>query len=193
MDTKRSIVSHPVMLETGQQRRRWLLGGVAAAAVTGGAYVGWQQMVGQSGNDAAVQAFWDLQLTQPDGSALALASLQGQPLLVNFWATWCPPCVRELPMVNQFAQAQKARGAHAIQVLGIAVDQAAAVNKWLARQPLDFAVALAGAGGVTLTRTLGNINGGLPFTLLLDRQGKVQQRKIGELSQQDLDLWASLV
>ncbi len=94
-------------------------------------------------------------------------------------------------MINRFAQEQATRGAHAIQVLGIAVDQAAAVNKWLARQPLDFPVVLAGAGGVTLTRSLGNINGGLPFTILLDAKGKAQQRKIGELSQQDLEQWAA--
>lgn len=173
------------------QRRRWLAGGVALAAAAGGAWVAWNEVPALSGNDAAVQAFWDLQLTQPDGTTLVLASLRGKPLLVNFWATWCPPCVRELPLINRFAQSQTARGDSAIQVLGIAVDQAAAVNKWLARQPLDFPVVLAGAGGVTLTRSLGNINGGLPFTLMLDSQGKVQQRKIGEISQQDLSLWAS--
>ena len=66
-----------------------------------------------------------------------------------------------------------------------------AMRKWLARQPLDFPVVLAGAGGVTLTRSLGNINGGLPFTILLDAKGKAQQRKIGELSQQDLEQWAA--
>lgn len=176
-----------------KERRRWLAGGVALAAAAGGAWVGWEQLEGATGNDEAVAAFWAMQFAQPNGTPLALESLRGRPLLVNFWATWCPPCVRELPMINRFAQQQAARGPHAIQVLGIAVDQAAAVNKWLARQPLDFPVALAGAGGVTLTRSLGNINGGLPFTILLDSKGKAQQRKIGELSQQDLEQWAALV
>ncbi|MBD9401506.1 TlpA disulfide reductase family protein [Comamonas sp. CMM02] len=174
-----------------KDRRRWMAGGVALAAAAGGAWVGWSQLEGATGNEEAIAAFWGLQLAQPDGAPLNLASLRGKPLLVNFWATWCPPCVRELPMINRFAQEQAARGAHAIQVLGIAVDQAAAVNKWLARQPLDFPVVLAGAGGVTLTRSLGNINGGLPFTILLDAKGKAQQRKIGELSQQDLEQWAA--
>lgn len=173
------------------ERRRWLLGGVALAAAGTGAWVAWEQTRGMSSNDEAVQAFWDLQLPQPDGTPMTLSSLRGKPALVNFWATWCPPCVREMPLINQFAQAQAARGVHAVQVLGIAVDQAVNVNKWMARQPLAFPVVLAGAGGVSMTRTLGNISGGLPFTILFDAQGQVQQRKIGELSEQDLAQWAS--
>ena len=173
------------------ERRRWLAGGVALAAAAAGAWVAWEQTRDMATNDEALQAFWDLQLMQPDGGQMALSSLRGKPVLVNFWATWCPPCVREMPLINQFAQSQAARGAHAVQVLGIAVDQAANVNRWIARQPLAFPVVLAGAGGVSMTRTLGNISGGLPFTILFDAQGQVQQRKIGELSEQDLAQWAS--
>lgn len=173
------------------ERRRWLAGGVALAAAAAGAWVAWEQTRDMSTNDEALQAFWDLQLMQPDGGQMALSSLRGKPVLVNFWATWCPPCVREMPLINQFAQSQAARGTHAVQVLGIAVDQAANVNRWIARQPLAFPVVLAGAGGVSMTRTLGNISGGLPFTILFDAQGQVQQRKIGELSEQDLAQWAS--
>lgn len=173
------------------ERRRWLAGGVALAAAAAGAWVAWEQTRDMSTNDEALQAFWDLQLMQPDGRQMALSSLRGKPVLVNFWATWCPPCVREMPLINQFAQSQAARGTHAVQVLGIAVDQAANVNRWIARQPLAFPVVLAGAGGVSMTRTLGNISGGLPFTILFDAQGQVQQRKIGELSEQDLAQWAS--
>lgn len=173
------------------ERRRWLAGGVALAAAAAGAWVAWEQTRDMSTNDEALQAFWDLQLMQPDGGQMALSSLRGKPVLVNFWATWCPPCLREMPLINQFAQSQAARGTHAVQVLGIAVDQAANVNRWIARQPLAFPVVLAGAGGVSMTRTLGNISGGLPFTILFDAQGQVQQRKIGELSEQDLAQWAS--
>ena len=173
------------------ERRRWLAGGMALAAAAAGAWVAWEQTRDMSTNDEALQAFWDLQLMQPDGGQMALSSLRGKPVLVNFWATWCPPCLREMPLINQFAQSQAARGTHAVQVLGIAVDQAANVNRWIARQPLAFPVVLAGAGGVSMTRTLGNISGGLPSTILFDAQGQVQQRKIGELSEQDLAQWAS--
>ena len=181
-------MTEPTSINSVQQRR-WLMGGVALAALGAGGWLAWEQGRGASSNDEALQAFWALQLQQPDGSMLALETLRGRPLLVNFWATWCPPCVRELPLIDRFAQSQRAAGAQGVQVLGLAVDQAAAVQKWLARQPLSFPVALAGAGGVSLTRSLGNINGGLPFTLLFDQHGAVRQRKIGEISQQELEKW----
>ena len=170
-------------------RRRGLLvaGGLAGVAAAGGAaWWGWQHAGQSVGNDAAVQAFWQQSLLQPDGASLALAQLQGQPLLVNFWATWCPPCVRELPLLSRWAQTQQGR----IQVLGIAVDQASNVRRWLVRQPLAFPVAMLETGGIATTRALGNVHGGLPFTLAFDRHGNVRQRKIGELSEQDLHIWA---
>lgn len=168
--------------------RRWLIGGAAAVALTGGAALGWRQSLrSSSGLDPALEAFWGLQLETPEGQPLALQALRGRPLLVNFWATWCPPCVRELPLINRFAQAQGAQG---LQVLGLAVDKAENVQKWLARQPLDFPVALTGASGIALTRSLGNAEGGLPYSMLLDASGNVRQRKIGELSDADLQAWA---
>ena len=167
--------------------RRTLVGGVAVAAALGGAgWAWWRGAAKPSPNDAAVQAFWALQLQTPDGAPLALQQFAGKPLLVNFWATWCPPCVRELPLLSSFAQAQPK-----LQLLGLAVDQAVPVQKFLARQPLAFSVAMAGAGGSTLTRSLGNIQGGLPFSILFDADGNVKQRKMGELSQADLQQWAS--
>lgn len=167
-------------------RRSWLVAGVAVGAALGGAgWAWWRHQAAPSPNDAALQAFWALQLQAPDGTPMALQQFSGKPLLVNFWATWCPPCVRELPMLSTFAQAQKG-----LQVLGLAVDQNAAVQKFLARQPLAFPVAMAGAGGSSLTRSLGNINGGLPFSILFDADGNVKHRKIGELSATDLQSWA---
>lgn len=169
---------------TSTSRRHWVLGAAGVvAAVAGAGLAVWK---GQpAAQDEALQAFWQLQLQTPQGQPQGMQAYSGKPLLVNFWATWCPPCVRELPMLSAFA----AQAAPQLQVLGLAVDQAPNVQRWLQRQPLAFPVLMAGAGGIGLTRSLGNESGGLPFSLLLDGAGHVRQRKIGELSDTELQQW----
>ena len=108
---------------------------------------------------------------------------------MNFWATWCPPCVEELPLINQFYRQQAAAG---WQVLGLAVDQAGPVARFLERLPLDFPVALAGFAGTDLSRSLGNASGALPFSVVLGRDGAVLHRKLGKVSADELKLWAQL-
>ena len=174
-------------VSSGADRRK-LVAGVAAVAALSGAGWAWWRSQKLSPNDVALQAFWALQLQTPDGGPLALQQFAGKPLLVNFWATWCPPCVRELPMLSAFAQQQSG-----IPLLGLAVDQAAPVQKFLARQSLAFPVAMAGAGGSGLTRSLGNVQGGLPFSILFTADGNVKQRKMGELSEADLQAWARAI
>lgn len=185
---KQTAASTPLNASLEQaERRRWLMVGVAASAALGGAGWAWWRGRGEpTPNDAAVQAFWALQLQTPEAAPMALQQFEGKPLLVNFWATWCPPCVREMPLLSTFAQEHQG-----VQVLGIAVDQAPPVQKFLSRQPVAFPVAMAGAGGSTLTRTLGNINGGLPFSILFDADGIVKQRKMGEVSATELQQWAA--
>ena len=90
-------------------------------------------------------------------------------------------------MLSEFAAKQGAQG---IQVVGLAVDKSEAVQRFLQRQPVQFPVGIAMQGGLGLTRTLGNLQGGLPFTVLFDSQGQVRQRKIGELSSEDLANWS---
>ena len=173
-------------------RRRWLMAAAGVAAAAGGAGLAlWRSpnsVAPGPQTSSAEEAFWQLQLHTPQGSeqtAQAVQAYRGRPLLVNFWATWCPPCVRELPMLSAFAL----QAAPHMQVLGLAVDQAPNVQRWLQRQPLEFPVLMAGASGIGLTRSLGNATGGLPFSVLFDRAGNVQQRKIGELSDADLQQW----
>ena len=118
---------------------------------------------------------------------------QGRPLLVNFWATWCPPCVKEPPLLDQLAQTQAQAGGQGLRVLGIAADKAANVTRWLQRQPLSFPVVIAETGGVALTRPLGNSNGGLPFSLLFDGAGQLKQRRIGAFTEEILQRWTAAV
>jgi thiol-disulfide isomerase/thioredoxin len=109
--------------------------------------------------------------------------------VLNFWATWCPPCVDELPLLDRFFVENARKG---WQVLGLAVDQAAAVNAFLERAPVRFPIAMAGVAGIELSKSLGNLSGGLPFTVVLGSRGNVLQRKIGRIGIQDLHAWAQL-
>jgi thiol-disulfide isomerase/thioredoxin len=133
--------------------------------------------------------FWQQQFpTLPDGT-LATASFKGKPLVLNFWATWCPPCVEELPLLNAFFAENKAKG---WQVLGLAVDQVGPVTRFLTQNPLNFSIAMAGFAGTEVSQSLGNVSGGLPFTVVFGPAGKVLHRKKGRLNSDDLRAWAAI-
>lgn len=170
-------------------RRRLLYAGVAGAAALGGAALAWWKFQPHAIQSGAEQALWSQEFERPEGGTVALKSMAGKPLLVNFWATWCPPCVEELPLLNAFWREHAANG---WQVLGLAIDQPSAVRKFLARLPLEFPVGLAGLGGTELGRSLGNLTGGLPFTVVLGSNGRVLHRKMGQVTAQDLQGWAPL-
>lgn len=170
-------------------RRTLWMAGVALAAAGAGAWLSQRRLQLQPVLDEAEAAFWLGEFDGPNGEKLRLADFRNRPLLVNFWATWCPPCVEELPMLNAFHREQAARG---WQVLGLAVDQPTAVRGFLQKLPLDFPVGMAGFGGTELSRTLGNAAGALPFSVAFGATGAVVHRKLGKLSDADLRQWAEL-
>jgi len=167
--------------------RRALMAATAVTALGAGLWYRFAAPHDDAYSDDGVQQLWQHDLVTPEGQAQQLRQWRGKPLLVNFWATWCPPCVRELPLLNDFS-AQK--DAHGIQVVGLALDKPEPVQRFLARQPLRFPIVLAPSGGIALTRALGNQRGALPFSLLLAGNGRLQQRKIGELTSADLAAWS---
>lgn len=174
-------------------RRTMLYGGVAAAAALAGIGAAWWPTMPKSPGFAGKQgtggdqnaAFWNLSFDTPGGQTLTMASYRGKPLLVNFWATWCPPCIEELPLLNSFHEANKAR----FQVLGLAVDQPSAVRKWLQARPMGFATGMAGLEGTQLSKSLGNVSGSLPFTAVFGQTGELVDRKTGKVSPEDLAAW----
>lgn len=171
-------------------RRRWLYGAAAAVVAAGGA--GWAALAwrqGQTSAAAVPAGLWQQSFPTPEGGVLDLQALRGQPLVLNFWATWCPPCVAELPLLSSFSRENAANG---WQVLGIAVDQAAAVRAFLDRVPVAFPVALAPQGGIALSRSLGNLAGGLPFTVVFGADGQVRHRKMGQITPQNFKDWMAL-
>ncbi|WP_334133842.1 TlpA family protein disulfide reductase [Tepidimonas sp.] len=170
-----------------QRRQLWTVAVAAAAATLGAAVAIWRLMP-RAPAPGAADALWAQRWQRPEGGELRAADFRGRLLLINFWATWCPPCIEELPLLERFWQEQRARG---WTVLGLAIDQPSAVRQFLQRQPLTFPIALAGWGGTELGRQLGNERGGLPFTVVIDREGRIAQRKLGQVKPDELRQWAT--
>lgn len=165
------------------RRRALALGAVGALSALAGAW--WATRRGAPSE--VEQRLWTLRFATPDGGSLALADFRGRPLVLNFWATWCAPCVREMPTLERFRRQYASRG---WQVVGLAIDRADAVKEFLARTPVGFPVALAGIDGAELARQLGNDRGGLPFTAVFDPAGRQVERHLGETHFEQLQDWA---
>ena len=177
------------------ERRFVLTAGLAAAATLAGVGTAVWQNKDAKDVPAETQAkpiigglneLWQMKFDTPDGSKLAMQTLKGKPLLINFWATWCPPCVEELPLLERFYLQNKAKS---MQIVGLAADKPEAVRTFLKKLPLTFPVGVIDLSGIALSKSWGNLAGGLPFTVILAADGRVMQRKMGKLSEEDLKTW----
>ena len=127
-------------------------------------------------------------LADSNDRPVALSSYRGKPLVVNFWARWCPPCRAEIPELAEFRKKHRGR----IEVLGIGLeDDAPAVRKFMQEHAMHYPVFLAREQGMPLMRALGNTRGGLPFTLFIDHNGQIVGSKLGMLRKADLDAAAA--
>lgn len=170
------------------RRRGLLLAGAGAVGLAAGAGVAlWRYRVREAPDTADL--LWSMSFQTPQGADVAMRALRGRPLLLNFWATWCPPCIEELPLLDAFFR-ENAR--HGWQVLGLAIDQPSAVRAFLQRTPVTFMIGLAGMQGTELTKALGNMAGGLPYTVVIGADGTIRQRRMGRVSEPDLRAWARL-
>lgn len=164
---------------TPGRRDALILGAVAAGAAVIGGIVGALALQSRSGAaDLLGSPFIDL-----SGQPRRLVEWRGKALLCNFWATWCAPCREEIPLLNA---AQQQHGDDGFQVVGIALDNAANVRKFAESLKMAYPVLLGDSAAIELMRRLGNTSGGLPFTVMLDREGRLAQRKLGAFSAQEL-------
>ena len=130
----------------------------------------------------------EFSFTDADGKPYGVADFAGKGLVINLWATWCPPCVAEMPALDRFHREFSPRG---WQVVGLAIDGPTPVREFLAKTPVGFPIGLAGLTGTELVRALGNAQGGLPFTVVIDASGRIVQQKLGETSFDELAGWAA--
>lgn len=116
------------------------------------------------------------------------AAWAGRPLLVNVWASWCAPCVQEMPELQRFAASQ---GPNGVQVVGIALDDADAVRAFLRRVPVRYPILLDTPGPADAGVRLGNPQGVLPYSVLVSADGILLRQRIGPFGPGELAAWAS--
>ena len=103
---------------------------------------------------------------------------------MNFWATWCPPCIAEIP---EFIKFQKKYAKQGVQFIGIAIDQKSKVQTFAADVGMNYPVLLGDLAGIDLARRIGNAQGGLPYTVIVDRKGNIVTTQLGTLSHEKLE------
>lgn len=130
----------------------------------------------------------NLALAGIDGRQHSLHDFGGRPLIINFWATWCPPCIAEMPMLSAFHAAQVPDGP---QVVGIALDDPERVRAFLARTPVEYPILLDEPDEDDASVVLGNIRGVLPFAVLIGSDGRILATHEGEFSRAELERWLS--
>jgi len=133
-------------------------------------------------------ALFEHTFSDADGKPQALAQWKGRWLLVNFWATWCAPCVEEMPDLQRVHD--EYRGGD-LSVVGLAIDNPSAVKRFRDSLQLQLPLLIAGASGTELARQLGNTSGALPYTVLVDQSGTIVQSKLGQLRDPELRSWLS--
>jgi peroxiredoxin len=164
---------------TDTARRGWVLGGaVAAAAVAAGAGLSWWRLRPDSAATQASALFFGQTLPDAAGQPVPLQRFAGQPLIVNFWATWCPPCVEEMPELSELHHELQPRG---LRMVGIGIDSPEKIAEFAAKRPVSYPLLVAGMGGTELGRQFGNSVGALPFTVLIAPSGAVAQRILGRV------------
>jgi thiol-disulfide isomerase/thioredoxin len=123
-------------------------------------------------------------LTDLDGRPAPLNTWQNKIIVANYWATWCAPCRAEMPEFSAVHTAYAARG---VQFLGISLDEADAVKRYSTATPVSYPLLIAPLSAIEPTVALGNTAAALPFTIILDRQGRVVATRLGRFHQADLE------
>jgi len=151
---------------------------IAILSAVFGAYVSLKKQPSVKSDSPAVESLMKANLPDTLGQTRALLEWRGKILLVNFWATWCPPCVEEMPELVDLQNSSEFKN---LQIVGIGVDSPSNIQQFTKKLQISYPILVAGMEGTEIARALGNQAGGLPFTVLIDAEGRVRQTYLGRL------------
>jgi thiol-disulfide isomerase/thioredoxin len=126
----------------------------------------------------------DFSLPDIEGKSRKLSEWQGQVIILNFWATWCPPCRDEIPMFLEFYEKLHPRG---LEIIGVAIDKKEDVETYMDTMLIDYPVLMGDEATLTLMRRYGNRVGSLPYNVLINRNGKILHTKKGSYTHPELE------
>lgn len=166
-----------------------------AAVAVGAAAAGYLTRQGLSEPDSAARldpataehagtALMALELPDLDGHPQALEQWRGNVLVVNFWATWCPPCIKEIP---EFSAVSRRHADAPVRFVGISIDQAEAVRRFQRDFEVPYPLLIGTPNTLTMAKSFGNSVQALPFTVILDQAGEVRHIKLGTLNEAELE------
>jgi thiol-disulfide isomerase/thioredoxin len=158
---------------------------VGAAALALGLFLNpWTRQATEPPPAAAAGTIMQATLPDLSGQFQRIDQWKGRVLVVNFWATWCPPCRDEIPAL---IRTQEKLGPKGLQIVGIAVDQPDKVKPYAAEMHINYPVLVGDLEAIDLSRQAGNRMGGLPYTIILDRNGTVIKTELGGVTQDRLE------
>ena len=167
-----------------QKNLALVIAGTAALGL--GLWFGWHGI--GTGPSPSLEALWAAHLNDLRGNNVALASMRGKPLIINFWATWCGPCKEEMPDFQRLASSEVGKR---IQIVGIGIDNVSNMRLFSENLRITYTLLDSGPTGPDLLKALGNQVGGLPYTLIISRKEKLIMTRLGRISYEDLNKAAS--
>ena len=165
-------------------RRQWIsIVGISLVALVVGVLTSqWIYKTGLA-SDPAIKAFFTNPWQTPDGKLADTEKWRGKVLIVNFWASWCPPCVEEMPTLDKLQGEFKSQN---VLFVGIGIDSPSNIREFLEKTPVSYPIVIGGLEGSNISKQMGNSQGALPYTIVINAQGKATSSKLGKISEEEL-------
>jgi thiol-disulfide isomerase/thioredoxin len=165
-------------------RRQWIIiTAVSLLALLAGVVSShWISQTGLA-SDPSIKAFFANSWQTPDGKPANSENWRNKVLVVNFWASWCPPCVEEMPALSKTAQEYADKN---VLIVGIGSDSPSNIREFLEKTPVSYPIVIGGLEGSNISKQMGNTQGALPYTVIINPQGKSIYTKLGKINEDEL-------